>query len=465
MSEPNETDLTIGPSRHPGQNWTQESDRIYHDWLYVQADRDRLNWYFNGYVSIQRFGELMAPYLKDCARVLEVGCGTAEMTCYMAQKFPAIKFVCVDHSVMAIDKAGKNSQRLGLTNMSFQACDFFKDPPPGPFDLILFHDSFHHFDDPRPVVKIVERLTDRVLLMEPHGNEADHWVRYMDFEFVNTDLHKIRVEADRIIRDEDPTQVVAADDPAPPEYSAHTQQGSSTEYRYPPEYYEKMLENFDLNVQGTVSGLDFYHDNPFEKTESHAFFNRVAAEVLEFMDNRLAKSGLDIFAKHWLIYGEKKGRPRSLDLTFDGFARYRTLFAWATKAQQEEDERDSLSFYAIEYGHVEAPTTLAVGSGMWVWFHIFNRGTGNWSSSHPNYPVFACYHWLSDQRQVVEFEHRRTPLTRPIGPNECAHIRLHVMAPPTPGRYVLQLDMVREYKAWFSSKEQPPAEVEILVTP
>ena len=460
MDEDNKVTGVALQGGEPSMLWSEEKDRAYHDWLYGQGTFDRMNWYFTGYISFHRFGQMIAPYLEGCSRILDVGCGTAEITCYLAQKFPNKTFLCVDYSVPGLQWAEGNSRRLGLKNMSFQACNFYKDPPSGPFDMVLFQDSFHHFNDPKRMMEIVEGLSDRVLLMEPHGNELGQWVHQMDFDFVNPEIHRLRNEINRILKDEDPSQTIQTEGPAPAVYS-HAAQGEATEYRYPPEFYEEALKNFDLEVRGTIGCIESYKENVYEKTESNALFNRMVADILESIDHRLAKSGMDIFAKHWLIYGEKKGRRQSTGRKFDGFARYRALYHQAIGAAQEES--DDLSFYTVEYGHVEVPAAVKAGSAMSAWMHVFNRGTGTRSSLHPKYPVYISYHWLSESRGVVQFDCPRVQFSKPLGPNECVNVGLRVVAPPNPGRYILQLDMVRELKAWFSNKNQPPAERPVVV--
>jgi len=214
-------------------NWSAERDRAFHDWIFGQIDRDRFHFYYTGYITIKRFGDLVVPYLQGCSRILDVGCGPGEITCYLAQKFPDKTFLGVDHSSVGVQKAEKNRARLGLNNVSFEARDFFENPPDGPFDIVLFLDAFHHFKDPQATIAQVEMLSDRILLIEPHGDSQGNQVRSIDFDWLNIDLHKIRDHLSRILGDERRGQQVTVDDPMP-RLQAPGPKGEATEYRYPP---------------------------------------------------------------------------------------------------------------------------------------------------------------------------------------------------------------------------------------
>ena len=59
-------------------------------------------------------------------------------------------------------------------------------------------------------------------------------------------------------------------------------------------------------------------------------------------------------------------------------------------------------------------------------------------------------------------DYGRADLPRDLAPGASAEVRLELTAPSEPGRYRIELDMVREGVAWFSSRE--PSSVEIPLT-
>ena len=63
-----------------------------------------------------------------------------------------------------------------------------------------------------------------------------------------------------------------------------------------------------------------------------------------------------------------------------------------------------------------------------------------------------AYHWLDESGKVIEKDGQRTPLPWPVPPGGPVEARQKVIAPKTPGRYVLELDPVFETVAWFADK-------------
>jgi len=68
-------------------------------------------------------------------------------------------------------------------------------------------------------------------------------------------------------------------------------------------------------------------------------------------------------------------------------------------------------------------------------------------------PVYLSYHWLSDDKKTaLVFEGARTPLPYDLEPGESVSVDANLLAPPKPGAYYLQWDLVQERVIWFSNK-------------
>ncbi|HEY4575519.1 MAG TPA: hypothetical protein VIJ26_16190, partial [Thermoanaerobaculia bacterium] len=66
--------------------------------------------------------------------------------------------------------------------------------------------------------------------------------------------------------------------------------------------------------------------------------------------------------------------------------------------------------------------------------------------------VSLAYHWLDESgKQAVE-DGLRTPMPWPVPPGGRVSVQQKVLAPPAPGRYVLELDPVLETVSWFAQK-------------
>jgi hypothetical protein len=66
--------------------------------------------------------------------------------------------------------------------------------------------------------------------------------------------------------------------------------------------------------------------------------------------------------------------------------------------------------------------------------------------------VFLSWHWyVAESNIIFKWEGARLELPRPLAPGECATHFMSVGAPPIPGDYLFQPDLVEELVAWFSA--------------
>jgi hypothetical protein len=113
----------------------------------------------------------------------------------------------------------------------------------------------------------------------------------------------------------------------------------------------------------------------------------------------------------------------------------------------------------------EALQTLNRGQTKTVRVQVTNTGTLTWTPSGNN-RIRLAYHWYKANAVppgtappppaggIVVWEGRRTGHSGPLGPNQSTNppIRATIVAPSSPGTYVLKWDMVQEYVTWFSQK-------------
>ena len=82
---------------------------------------------------------------------------------------------------------------------------------------------------------------------------------------------------------------------------------------------------------------------------------------------------------------------------------------------------------------------------------VKNIGNTKWPSmGQPDgrFIVDMSCHWLNLKDKVVIFEGARTKLPRDMGPDEEMVLSPIVVAPPQPGVYILEFDMVQEAVTW-----------------
>ena len=94
---------------------------------------------------------------------------------------------------------------------------------------------------------------------------------------------------------------------------------------------------------------------------------------------------------------------------------------------------------------------------------IGNAGNVPWSSLGTN-PVKLSYHWFdASGTKVVNWDGVRTLLPTNVDPGANTTLQMAVVMPKLPGSYLLQVDLVREGMAWFSTLGSAPASVSFMV--
>lgn len=115
--------------------------------------------------------------------------------------------------------------------------------------------------------------------------------------------------------------------------------------------------------------------------------------------------------------------------------------------------------YGAEYKLVEIPASMSLDAQYTARVHVKNTGRLKWSLSGSN-EVTASYRWLSypdGAEQEVKF--LVTYLPREIAPGDEVDLDIEFITPSKPGRYILDLDLVQEHVAWFSSAGVPGLQV------
>jgi hypothetical protein len=110
----------------------------------------------------------------------------------------------------------------------------------------------------------------------------------------------------------------------------------------------------------------------------------------------------------------------------------------------------------------DGPAIAQAGAPIQLTLRLLNTGWLEWSSAPPR-PVLVSYHWLDAQDRMVIFEGRRTPFAGMVGPHQEVSVTLDVDTPPTPGTYVLAIDLVRDGVTWFGEQGVPSHRVTVRI--
>lgn len=420
--------------RARAKDWSSEKDREYHDTLFGQQEYYPFSFAYPGYITIRRFADLASPFLKNTRSVLDLGCGPAEITCELARRHPEVSFLGVDHSGVGIERARRNAASLGLTNVSFQVARIEEFSPHRPVDLAAMFDAFHHLADPRAFVQRMTGSIARFLLIEPRGDWKGAWRKDLNLDWLLLELDKI---GSRLALTTGEGQ-----DPLPRKKgTARLRSGQPLENRYTLDDFRDMFRGFGLRVRGTVSGFEAYPPGAEKPAPSRVRFWELAYQILTEVDDRLRDRGIDLLAKHWVIYAEK-GLPEEEVAIPDRLP----------GAGEPEEVRGA---YDAKYLDYEGPREAAAGQEFRAKVTARNLSFRIWTSRGPDTPDFLSYHWLDKQGGVVIWDGERNALPRDIGPGEEAEVLVRVKAPPEPGRYALAVELLQEGRSWASDSGVP----------
>lgn len=112
------------------------------------------------------------------------------------------------------------------------------------------------------------------------------------------------------------------------------------------------------------------------------------------------------------------------------------------------------------------PTRLRAGETVVVDVKVKNLGNVAWphlGGPGAAYGVLLAYHWLGHDGSMVVNDGIRTDLPRDLAPGSEVGLKARVQAPPQPGEYVLEFDMVQEVVDWFKARGSTTARFKVTV--
>jgi len=417
------------------KKWNPEKDKKFHDRLFASQHYNPFEFSYFGYITIKRFADLTSTYIQNLNSVLDLGCGPAEITCELARRYPHVSFLGVDHSEYGIDRAKKNAKTLNLKNIEFLTDNIEQFEIKKDTDIILMFDSFHHLLNPHQFIKRMGKSVSNFLLIEPNGDWKGNQIRDFDFDWIMSDLEKIRCKMVMKIQEpvSEPREV------SEPEIKNTAE---AIENRYNLDEFKKIFKGFGLNIQGTISGLDKYPPEPYIKSRSRDFFGKKAYEIFSELDNMLWQDKIDLLAKHWIIFASKN---------ITGY-HYNVPRVESESAFNVEAIKGP---YDIEFLEYDGPAEVKNGVEFRAQIHFYNRSFRFLSSYNNENPDLISYHWLNDQGVMILRDGLRTILPRPLKPDEKCKVEMKILSPDEPGKYILALDFVQEGKTWYSEFGSP----------
>ena len=120
--------------------------------------------------------------------------------------------------------------------------------------------------------------------------------------------------------------------------------------------------------------------------------------------------------------------------------------------------------YRAEYSAVAVPDKVQAGANFTARVTVKNVGGALWLPIGISaLGVNMSYHWLDEAGRVVVWDGLRTALPTAVEKGQSVTVTFTVAAPSQPGRYQLELDLVREGVTWFSQAASPGPQVKVGV--
>jgi SpoIID/LytB domain protein len=100
----------------------------------------------------------------------------------------------------------------------------------------------------------------------------------------------------------------------------------------------------------------------------------------------------------------------------------------------------------------QPPAAAPAGTPITVPVTVTNAGSDVWNATGAN-PVELSYHWIDAAGNAVVWDGARTKLSADVPPATVQQLSATIMAPPSPGTYILQLALVKEGVAWLNPSQ------------
>jgi len=107
--------------------------------------------------------------------------------------------------------------------------------------------------------------------------------------------------------------------------------------------------------------------------------------------------------------------------------------------------------FANQWQQVSAIDELEKGTNLQLPITLLNTSASPWPNRGPA-RVKLSYHWLNEEGETVTLDGSRTELPQEVAAGEAVAVTMDIEAPDELGSYILELEPVFEYVAWFSRR-------------
>jgi len=137
------------------------------------------------------------------------------------------------------------------------------------------------------------------------------------------------------------------------------------------------------------------------------------------------------------------------------------------KAKSEASTHDELKHFVAQLKLEEGPHVCRASSELTFRLRVENVGQARWPAAGEaetgKGAVSLGSHLLRMDEEEVDWDYGRARLPRDLEPGETADLEFKVGAPETPGRYIVEFDMVAEHVTWFEDHGSGTLRHELVV--
>ncbi len=140
------------------------------------------------------------------------------------------------------------------------------------------------------------------------------------------------------------------------------------------------------------------------------------------------------------------------------------------KPKGETSTDDALKHFVAKLQLEDGPHTCRASSELTFRLRVENVGLARWTAAGNMFGVHdgtgavsLGSHLLQADEEEVDWDYGRARLPQDLEPGETANIEFNVRAPETPGRYIVEFDMVAEHVTWFEDHGSGTLRHELIV--
>jgi hypothetical protein len=137
------------------------------------------------------------------------------------------------------------------------------------------------------------------------------------------------------------------------------------------------------------------------------------------------------------------------------------------KNQGDQAPDLALKHFVAELKLKDAPRTGHASAELTFRLQVENIGLARWPASGEagtdKGAVHLGSHLLRETEEEVDWDYGRVRLPRDLEPGDTVDLELNVRLPETPGRYIMEFDMVAEHVTWFEDHGSGTLRHEIVV--